>query len=99
MLAADWTQSEVAGRLIVRFHSYKPAAAHKVELAALVTGQGSAWHWVDRANAAAAYPTDFALLDVLDAHAKQVKVICFHLDSMYMIDTAVHPVFFMRMHL
>ena len=72
--AADWAWSEAAGRLIVRFQSYKTAAAHKSELAASVVGQGSAWKWVDRVNAAAAYPTDFALLDVLDSEADQVKV-------------------------
>lgn len=72
--APEWTQKEVSGRLIVRFKSYKPAAAHKAELAVSVAGEGSAWTWIDRTNAATAYPTDFALLDVLDSEADKVKV-------------------------
>ena len=72
--APEWTQKEVSGRLIVRFKSYKPATAHKAELAASVAGEGSAWTWVNRTNAATAYPTDFALLDVLDSEADKVKV-------------------------
>ena len=72
--APEWTQKEVSGRLIVRFKSYKPAAAHKAELAVSVAGEGSAWTWIDRTNAATAYPTDFALIDVLDSEADKVKV-------------------------
>ena len=70
----EWTQKEVSGRLIVRFKSYKPAAAHRAEIAASVAGEGSSWTWINRTNAAAAYPTDFALLDVLDSEADKVKV-------------------------
>ncbi|KAM7276499.1 hypothetical protein ACFE04_018365 [Oxalis oulophora] len=45
---------------IVRFKEYKPADHHRTYLRSRVKSNG--WEWIDRRNAAAKYPTDFALL-------------------------------------
>lgn len=78
LTATDWSQTQVSGRLIIRFNSYQSAAAHQAELSASVPGAGTAWNWVERQNAAAAYPTDFALVDVLDNAVLTFKVCPFH---------------------
>lgn len=64
------------GHLIVRFQSYKSADTHKADLAAALAQASGAWKWVDRKNAAALYPTDFALLEVADAVSDNIKVSC-----------------------
>ena len=58
----------------MRFHSYKSTDSHKADLATALGGAGDSWKWVERQNAAAAYPTDFALLEVTDANTAQIKV-------------------------
>ena len=62
------------GRLIVRFQKYKSVDDHKADLAAALAQAGGSWKWVDRQNAAALYPTDFALLEVADAVTDRIKV-------------------------
>ncbi len=69
-----WTHTDVCGRLIVRFQHYKSADSHKADLAAALASTGDSWKWIDRQNAAASYPTDFALLEVADIDADRVKV-------------------------
>ena len=64
----------MCGRLIVRFHDYKSAEGHKADLNNALAGAGDAWKWIDRQNAAALYPTDFALLEVADAETAKIKV-------------------------
>ena len=66
--------TDVLGRLIVRFQGYKSAESHKAELAAALAGVNDTWKWIDRDNAAAIYPTDFALLEVLDKDTARIKV-------------------------
>ena len=72
--SSHWTQSAVLGRLIVRFQSYKSAEDHRIDLTAALAQASCAWKWIDRQNAAALYPTDFALLEVADALSDQIKV-------------------------
>ena len=74
LTAAEQAEAQVSGRLIIRFNSYQPAAAHLAELSASIPGAGTAWNWVERHNAATAYPTDFALVDVLDTAVLRFKV-------------------------
>ena len=69
-----WVHQDVCGRLIVRFHDYKSAEGHKADLTKALAGAGDAWKWIDRQNAAALYPTDFALLEVADAETAKIKV-------------------------
>jgi hypothetical protein len=69
-----WVHQDVCGRLIVRFHDYKSAEGHKADLTNALAGAGDAWKWIDRQNAAAVYPTDFALLEVADAETAKIKV-------------------------
>lgn len=71
---SQWSHSDVLGRLIVRFQSYKAAEDHKADLAAALAQAGGAWKWIDRHNAASLYPTDFALLEVADAVLDSIKV-------------------------
>ena len=63
----------MAGQFIVRFRDYRMAVEHKT---ALLGGLGMDKHWkyVDRNNAAAKFPTDFALLSIELAVADTVKV-------------------------
>ncbi|KAL3144492.1 hypothetical protein ABBQ32_004231 [Trebouxia sp. C0010 RCD-2024] len=70
---SQWSHSDVLGRLIVRFQSYKAAEDHKADLAAALAQAGGAWKWIDRHNAASLYPTDFALLEVADAVLDSIK--------------------------
>ena len=70
----QWTHSNVLGRFIVRFQSYKSAEDHKTDLTAALAQASGAWKWIDRQNAAALYPTDFALLEVADAVSDKIKV-------------------------
>ena len=69
-----WVHQDVCGRLIVRFHDYKSVEGHKADLTNALAGAGDAWKWIDRQNAAALYPTDFALLEVADAETAKIKV-------------------------
>jgi len=69
-----WVHKDVGGRLIVRFHGYKSAEGHKADLTIALASAGDAWKWLDRQNAAASYPTDFALLEVADADTAKIKV-------------------------
>lgn len=71
---SQWSHSDVLGRLIVRFKTYKSADNHKADLSAALAQAGGAWKWVDRQNAASLYPTDFALLEVADAVSDEIKV-------------------------
>lgn len=71
---SQWSHSDVLGRLIVRFKTYKTVESHKADLSAALAQAGGAWKWVDRQNAASLYPTDFALLEVADAVSDEVKV-------------------------
>ncbi|KAL0019909.1 hypothetical protein WJX77_006101 [Trebouxia sp. C0004] len=68
-----WVHKDVCGRLIVRFRDYKSAEGHKADLTNALAGAGDAWKWVDRQNAAASYPTDFALLEVADVDTATIK--------------------------
>lgn len=70
----SWAYSNVSGRLIVRFWTYKTAESHKADLAACLAGVGNVWKWVDRQNAAASHPTDFGLLEVADTDTDKIKV-------------------------
>ncbi|MCO5579315.1 hypothetical protein L7F22_033170 [Adiantum nelumboides] len=61
--ASMQVSGHVLDEYIVRFTVYKHASAHKKALQAalhLVSG----WQWIDRINPAAAFPTDFALLNI-----------------------------------
>ena len=77
-----WTHEDVCGRLIVRFHGYKSVESHKADVAKALAGVGDAWKWVDRQNAAASFPTDFALLEVADTDTARVKV-GYHTDALH----------------
>ena len=51
----------MAGRYIVRFNAYAMAGAHRAALAVRLSQQGA--RWVERDNAAMAFPTDFGVVD------------------------------------
>ena len=72
--SSQWTHSDVLGRLIVRFKSYKSAADHKAGLSAALSQASGPWKWIERQNAAAVHPTDFALLEVTDTASDSIKV-------------------------
>lgn len=55
------------GRFIVRLHGYKPSHQHRQTLTGALGPEGQRWRWVDRHNAASAFPTDFALLEIADS--------------------------------
>ena len=78
----DAAREAVEGEYIVRFREYRMAAEHRAALEAALgsaggAGAGSsagAWQWVERANQAAAFPTDFGLLRISFADVEAVKV-------------------------
>lgn len=78
----DAAREAVEGEFIVRFREYRMATKHRAVLEAALgsaggTGAGSsagAWQWVERANQAAAFPTDFGLLRISLADVEAVKV-------------------------
>lgn len=53
---------------IVRFKGYQDAEVHHKTLATAVPGEGVAWRWVKRNNAASRHPTDFGLISVSPGH-------------------------------
>lgn len=63
----------VAGQFIVRFRDYKMAADHKQALIDKL-GMAAQWKYVDRNNAAARFPTDFALLEIDLGAVEAIKV-------------------------
>lgn len=69
----EYHREPVDGRFIVRFHQYRLAAEHQLDLE---QGLQAAGHWrlIERNNAAAKFPTDFALLDVDADHVQTIKV-------------------------
>ena len=72
----------VEGEFIVRFRDYRMAAEHRAVLEAALGSSGGAgtsssagaWQWVERANQAAAFPTDFGLLRIGLADVEAVRV-------------------------
>ncbi len=73
----EYATQPVAGQFIVRFKDYKMAAEHKQ---ALVDGVGDSklWKYVDRNNAAARFPTDFALVEIDLDHVEELKASSSH---------------------
>lgn len=71
----QWTyhSEPVAGQFIVRFRDYKMAEQHKQALAAGLPNNRH-WKYVDRNNAAARFPTDFALLEIEFSDVEAIKV-------------------------
>lgn len=58
-------QGFVEGRYIVRFKQYKHGREHKLALEEqLGAKEKKGWKWIERNNAAAAYPTDFGVLQI-----------------------------------
>ncbi|KAF8733107.1 hypothetical protein HU200_015474 [Digitaria exilis] len=69
------TPAPPASRHVVRFVEYRPAEEHRDYLDAGLRGAALAalsWRWVERRNPAAAFPTDFAVLEIRDAHREAV---------------------------
>jgi len=68
-----------SSRHVVRFLEYRRAEEHREYLdaglrggAAAAPAPAAAWRWVERRNPAAAFPTDFAVLEIRDAHRDAV---------------------------
>ena len=70
----QYESEPVAGQFIVRFRDYKMAAEHKQALVADL-GEADSWRYVDRNNAAAKFPTDFALLEIDLGKIETIKVV------------------------
>jgi membrane-bound transcription factor site-1 protease len=72
------TPAPPASRYVVRFVEYRLAEEHREYLGAGLRGAAAAaapvasWRWVERRNPAAAFPTDFAVLEIRDAHRDAV---------------------------
>nr|CAB3467134.1 unnamed protein product [Digitaria exilis] len=69
------TLAPPASRHVVRFLEYRTAEEHREYLGAGLRGAALAalsWRWVERRNPAAAFPTDFAVLEIRDAHREAV---------------------------
>ncbi|KAL6897975.1 hypothetical protein ACP4OV_006571 [Aristida adscensionis] len=75
------TLAPPAARHVVRFLEYRRAEEHREYLEAGLRGGGggggaalpaASWRWVERRNPAAALPTDFAVLEIRDAHRDAV---------------------------
>ena len=64
---ADNGAAGLQEKYIVRFRSYQMASQHHQQLSATLEREGSSWSWVARHNAAAAHPTDFAVLSIAAA--------------------------------
>lgn len=70
-------EASPASRHVVRFLEYRRAEEHREYLDAGLRGgaapaPAAAWRWVERRNPAAAFPTDFAVLEIRDAHREAV---------------------------
>ena len=63
----------VLGQYIVRFTSYKMADEHSAAMLAAL-GQEASWRCLERNNAAARFPTDFALVEIDLEEVETVKV-------------------------
>ncbi|TVU12412.1 hypothetical protein EJB05_46056, partial [Eragrostis curvula] len=66
-----------ASRHVVRFVEYRHAEEHREYLEAGLRGAAppaESWRWVERRNPAAAFPTDFGVLEIRDAHREAVLV-------------------------
>ena len=62
-------------RYIVRFIKYRMADQHKTQLQHHLDSWGSDdWQWIARRNAAAKFPTDFALLELNPQSQEAIKV-------------------------
>ncbi|CAN6202417.1 unnamed protein product [Urochloa humidicola] len=68
------TPDPPASRYVVRFVEYRRAEEHREYLDAGLRGAAFAgsWRWVERRNPAAAFPTDFAALEIRDARRDDV---------------------------
>ncbi|KAH9300652.1 hypothetical protein KI387_012235, partial [Taxus chinensis] len=58
-------QDFVKNRYIVRFKKYRHGREHKLAMEEQL-GAKKGWKWIERNNAASAYPTDFGLLELQD---------------------------------
>ncbi|KAM3207787.1 hypothetical protein ACQJBY_062826 [Aegilops geniculata] len=65
-------EETLASRYVVRFLEYRPADDHREYLEGGLPREAGPWRWVERRNPAAAHPTDFAVLEIRDAHRDAV---------------------------
>jgi hypothetical protein len=68
----EYATKPVAGQFIVRFKDYKMGEEHKQSMLSGLTGNPH-WKYVDRNNAAARFPTDFALVEIELDHVEELK--------------------------
>ncbi|KAK3128464.1 hypothetical protein QOZ80_6BG0462060 [Eleusine coracana subsp. coracana] len=64
-----------ASRYVVRFVEYRHAEEHREYLEAELRGAAppaESWRWIERRNPAAAFPTDFAVLEIRETHRDAV---------------------------
>ncbi|KAG8093885.1 hypothetical protein GUJ93_ZPchr0012g19812 [Zizania palustris] len=71
------TLDPLAAKFVVRFVEYRLADEHREYLEDGLRGAAqptpaASWRWVERRNPAAAFPTDFAVLEIRDAHRAAV---------------------------
>ncbi|XP_066369051.1 subtilisin-like protease SBT6.1 [Miscanthus floridulus] len=75
-VGGEGEETAPASRHVVRFLEYRRAEEHREYLDAGLRGgaaaPAAAWRWVERRNPAAAFPTDFAVLEIRDAHREAV---------------------------
>ncbi|KAL6606697.1 hypothetical protein ACP70R_042350 [Stipagrostis hirtigluma subsp. patula] len=73
---AAQTLAPTTARYVVRFLEYRRAEEHREYLEAGLRGgaalPAASWRWVERRNPAAAFPTDFAVLEIRDGHRDAV---------------------------
>ncbi|CAD6337575.1 unnamed protein product [Miscanthus lutarioriparius] len=78
-VGGEGEETPPASRHVVRFLEYRRAEEHREYLdaglrggAAAAPAPAAAWRWVERRNPAATFPTDFAVLEIRDAHREAV---------------------------
>ena len=82
-VGGEGEETPPASRHVVRFLEYRRAEEHREYLDAGLRGgaaaapapapaPAAAWRWVERRNPAATFPTDFAVLEIRDAHRDAV---------------------------
>ena len=71
--ASQGATCDGASSWIVRFKEYLDVGEAHRTLSIAVDGEGEAWRWIDRNNAAAAHPTDFGLVSISPVHLTAVS--------------------------
>ena len=60
--SSQWSPEDSQQQFVVRFQEYRQGSEWKIELERILGESSNQWRWIERENAASAFPTDFGVI-------------------------------------